>query len=127
MQISWLTVCVFLCGTAVRLTAATAATGPSTKPTAESTADPRPGLVAFYDAVRHGDEAKAFGCWCDDVEGDDSRKQVEDLTTKDLLAGKFKNAEDMELGFLKHMSEIADAEDKAGKPATTQSNPGPNK
>ena len=239
MRTSWLTVCVLLCGTAVRLPAATPATGPTTEPTTEPTADPRPGLVAFYDAVRHGDEAKAFGCWYDDVEGDDARKQVEglvhhlvtemiatarledalrqklpadykkarsdggitpdtatlagcrytiyrrlaicswgpeeddgfpmvldnsgkyqnqpetwklsmqqwhetnastvgdpmllsgwgakakDLTTKDLIAGKFKNADDIQLGFMKHMKEIADAQDTSGKPATTQSNPGP--
>jgi hypothetical protein len=235
MRRGWSTVFVFLCGTAVRLMAAAPATGASTEPTTEPLVDPRPGLVAFYDALRHGDEAKAFGCWYDDAEGDDNRKQVEDLvhhlvtemiasarfedalrqtfpadykkaqsdggitpntatlsgcqyavyrrlaicswgkdeddgfpmvldnsgmfqnqpavwklsmqqwhetnassvgdpmllsgwgakakdlTTKDLLAGKFKSADEMELGFLKHMNEIADAEDKAEKAATTQS------
>ena len=214
------------------LSTATLFAQPATASATQPDGDPRLGLAAFYDAVRAGDEAKAFACWYDDVQSDDRRTEVEelvrhlvkemiasarfedalrqkfpadydkarreghmtpeaplltscryavyrrlaicswgqdeddgfplvldnsgifekrpavwklsmqqwhetnqssvgdsmllsglgarakDLTTKDVLAGKFKNADEIELGFLQHMHELEEADEKASSAAT---------
>jgi hypothetical protein len=42
-------------------------------------ADPRAALVAYFDAVRQGDENKALACWMDDVDAADRRKYTEEI------------------------------------------------
>ena len=54
-------------------------TKPATIPTVDPNEDPRPGLAAFFDAIRKADEPAAFNCWFADIRNDEDRKSVEDL------------------------------------------------
>lgn len=42
------------------------------------------------------------------------------LTTQEILAGKFKNIDEVDEAMLQHLTDIADAADKADKAATTK-------
>src|SRR5438067_1615635 len=50
-------------------------TAPAVQPTTEPTTDPRSGVLAFFKAVRGGDEAAAFACWENDMDNRDEEQE----------------------------------------------------